>query len=444
MPTETLMMKDSGIDCIAEIPENWDISRIKYDATFYNGDRSEEYPSGNDIIDEGIPFVNSENIHGTFLDVSSCKCITNEKYKRLGGAKLKINDIVFCLRGSVGNCSINKSINEGTVASSLVAIRANNINPDFLNYYLNSDSTVFQTSLFQNGSCAANLSAEKVSNYYICTPILKEQQAIAVFLDEKCEKIDKVIGEIEEQIQVLEDYKKSLITETVTKGLDKNVPMKNSGIDWIGQIPKDWNIKRIKYFTNLNGRIGWQGLTTEDYQDEGPFLITGVDFLNGSIDWSSCTHITEKRWLEANTIQIKNDDLLITKDGTVGKVAVVSGLNDKASLNSGVLLIRPQGNVEYYNRYIYYQLISDVFWSWFEFNKSGNSTIIHLYQQDFANLYTLLPNITEQKQIADYLDKECKKIDKTISDKKEQLETIKEYKKSLIYEYVTGKKRVAC
>ena len=136
--------------------------------------------------------------------------------------------------------------------------------------------------------------------------------------------------------------------------------------------------------------------------------------------------------------------MLITKDGTVGKVAVVSGLNDKASLNSGVLLIRPQGNVEYYNRYIYYQLISDVFWSWFEFNKSGNSTIIHLYQQDFANLYTLLPNITEQKQIADYLDKECKKIDKTISDKKEQLETIKEYKKSLIYEYVTGKKRVAC
>lgn len=444
MPTETLMMKDSGIDCIAEIPENWDISRIKYDATFYNGDRSEEYPSGNDIIDEGIPFVNSENIHGTFLDVSSCKCITNEKYKRLGGAKLQINDIVFCLRGSVGNCSINKSINEGTVASSLVAIRANNINPDFLNYYLNSDSTVFQTSLFQNGSCAANLSAEKVSNYYICTPILKEQQAIVNFLDEKCVKIDKVIGEIEEQIQVLEDYKKSLITETVTKGLDKNVPMKNSGIDWIGQIPKDWNIKRIKYFTNLNGRIGWQGLTTEDYQDEGPFLITGVDFLNGSIDWSSCTHITEKRWIEANTIQIKNDDLLITKDGTVGKVAVVSGLNDKASLNSGVLLIRPQGNVEYYNRYIYYQLISDVFWSWFEFNKSGNSTIIHLYQQDFANLYTLLPNITEQKQIADYLDKECKKIDKTISDKKEQLETIKEYKKSLIYEYVTGKKRVAC
>ena len=179
--------------------------------------------------------------------------------------------------------------------------------------------------------------------------------------------------------------------------------MKDSKIDWIGEIASDWQIERIKYFTNLNGRIGWQGLTTEDYQDEGPYLITGVDFLNGSIDWDSCTHITEKRWIEANTIQIKNGDLLITKDGTVGKVAIVSELIDKASLNSGVLLIRPQGNLEYYNRYIYYQLLSDVFWAWFEYNKSGNSTIIHLYQQDFSNLYVLLPNIKEQHAIADLI-----------------------------------------
>lgn len=209
-------MKDSGIDWIGEIPKNWEISRIKYDALFYNGDRSEEYPSGNDIVDEGIPFVNSENIHDTFLDLTSCKCITDEKYKRLGGAKLKINDIIFCLRGSVGNCAINKSINEGTVASSLVAIRANNINPDFLNYYLNSDSTVFQTALFQNGSCAANLSAEKVSNYYICIPTLKEQEQIADYLDKECAKIDTTINDKKEQLETIKEYKKSLIYEYVT------------------------------------------------------------------------------------------------------------------------------------------------------------------------------------------------------------------------------------
>lgn len=114
---------------------------------------------------------------------------------------------------------------------------------------------------------------------------------------------------------------------------------KNSDIEWIGSMPSDWKLDKIKYIANLYGRIGWQGLTSEEYIDEGPFLVTGVDFCKGRIDWNSCVHISEKRWEQADKIQIKNEDLLITKDGTVGKVAIVSDLNGKASLNSGVLLI---------------------------------------------------------------------------------------------------------
>lgn len=116
--------------------------------------------------------------------------------------------------------------------------------------------------------------------------------------------------------------------------------MKPSGIDWIGEIPCSWNIKRIKYLAQLKGRIGWQGLTSDEYTDVGPFLITGVDFSNGGINWENCVHITEERWAEAPEIHIKNGDLLITKDGTVGKVAIVENLQGKASLNSGVLLIK--------------------------------------------------------------------------------------------------------
>ncbi len=434
MPTETLMMKDSGIDCIAEIPENWDISRIKYDATFYNGDRSEEYPSGNDIIDEGIPFVNSENIHGTFLDVSSCKCITNEKYKRLGGAKLKINDIVFCLRGSVGNCSINKSINEGTVASSLVAIRANNINPDFLNYYLNSDSTVFQTSLFQNGSCAANLSAEKVSNYYICTPILKEQQAIVNFLDEKCVKIDKVIGEIEEQIQVLEDYKKSLITETVTKGLDKNVPMKDSGIDWIGKIPGNWQIKKIKYlFKVINGSTPDSDYL--DYWDGDITWITPADMPDFGYISKGERSITLKGYKSCGTTLVPFNSIVLSSRAPIGKINITE---DTLCTNQGCKCLVSNNLC---NKYYYYFLYSQKEQL---IDAGRGTTFIELSTYSLSNFYALLPPIKIQEQIADYLDKECAKIDTTINDKKEQLETIKEYKKSLIYEYVTGKKRVAC
>lgn len=434
MPTETLMMKDSGIDCIAEIPENWDISRIKYDATFYNGDRSEKYPSGNDIIDEGIPFVNSENIHGTFLDVSSCKCITNEKYKRLGGAKLKINDIVFCLRGSVGNCSINKSINEGTVASSLVAIRANNINPDFLNYYLNSDSTVFQTSLFQNGSCAANLSAEKVSNYYICTPILKEQQAIVNFLDEKCVKIDKVIGEIEEQIQVLEDYKKSLITETVTKGLDKNVPMKDSGIDWMGKIPGNWQIKKIKYlFKVINGSTPDSDYL--DYWDGDITWVTPADMPDFGYISKGERSITLKGYKSCGTTLVPSNSIVVSSRAPIGKINITE---DTLCTNQGCKCLVSNNLC---NKYYYYFLYSQKEQL---IDAGRGTTFIELSTYALSNFDALLPPIKIQEQIADYLDKECTKIDKTINDKKEQLETIKEYKKSLIYEYVTGKKRVAC
>lgn len=442
MPTETLMIKDSKIDWIGYIPQEWNVKKIKYCAYLKTGTT----PDGNDgIVDEDSDYnwyTPGDFVDNYILQLSERNILKNAVKKYHIKLYSPGSVLMVCIGATVGKIGyIDKYAYSNQQITALMPKK--NIIGKFLLYLL-SAMTKYMNENAQYTTLPI-INNTYLSSINIVLPNrIEEQQAIADFLDEKCEKIDKVIGEIEEQIQVLEDYKKSLITETVTKGLDKNVPMKNSGIDWIGQIPKDWNIKRIKYFTNLNGRIGWQGLTTEDYQDEGPFLITGVDFLNGSIDWSSCTHITEKRWIEANTIQIRNGDLLITKDGTVGKVAVVSGLNDKASLNSGVLFIRPQGNVEYYNRYIYYQLISDVFWSWFEFNKSGNSTIIHLYQQDFANLYTLLPNITEQKQIADYLDKECEKIDKTIKNKKEQLETIKEYKKSLIYEYVTGKKRVAC
>lgn len=163
--------------------------------------------------------------------------------------------------------------------------------------------------------------------------------------------------------------------------------MKDSGNRWIGKIPESWDTRRIKYLATLKGRIGWQGLTSEEYQDEGPYLVTGVDFRNGCIDWESCVHIPFSRWEEAKEIQIENGDLLITKDGTVGKVAVVDNQPDKASLNSGVLRIVT--NDGYDRQFLYWVLQSEVFWNWFNFKNAGNSTIVHLYQGDFAEFMWL-------------------------------------------------------
>ena len=150
--------------------------------------------------------------------------------------------------------------------------------------------------------------------------------------------------------------------------------MKDSGIKWIGSIPDTWDVIKVKYNCSLKGRIGWQGLTTDEYIDEGPFLITGTDFNvnEGKINWDSCVHVSEWRYDQAPEIQVCNGDLLITKDGTVGKVAIVTDMQDKTTLNSGVMVIRPTED-SYETKFLYYVLKSEEFWKWFNYINSGNT-----------------------------------------------------------------------
>ena len=211
--------------------------------------------------------------------------------------------------------------------------------------------------------------------------------------------------------------------------------MKESGIDWIGQIPEEWEISKIKFTTQLNGRIGWQGLTSAEYKEEGPYLITGTDFRNGTINFETAVHIDEKRWSEASQIQVENGDLLITKDGTVGKVAIISGLDDKASLNSGVLRIQTIDEID--RKFLYYVLLSDEFWMWFNYTNSGASTILHLYQNVFDEFAFTFPQKNEQQKIADFLDKKTAQLDKAKALLEEQIQKLKDYRDSLIYETVT-------
>lgn len=212
--------------------------------------------------------------------------------------------------------------------------------------------------------------------------------------------------------------------------------MKDSGVKWIGTIPEDWETIKIKYTSWLKGRIGWQGLKSNEYQEVGAHLITGVDFMGGSINWDSCVRISEERFNEAPEIHIKEGDLLITKDGTIGKVAIAKNCPKQVSLNSGVLLIRNTKDFKYYDKYLYYVLLSDEFWTWYEMSQTGNSTIRHLYQEQFYNFEFTFPKIDEQKNIADFLDDKVGKIDVIISKSKESIEGYKKLKQSVINEAV--------
>lgn len=212
--------------------------------------------------------------------------------------------------------------------------------------------------------------------------------------------------------------------------------MKDSGIPWIGMIPKHWNIMTIKYTSWLKGRIGWQGLKSDEFIDNGPYLITGTDFEDGKINWETCVHITEERYEEDQDIHIFENDLLITKDGTIGKVAIVKDCPDKVSLNSGVLLIR-NTKILYDVKYLYYVLCSEEFHLWYEYNQPQNSTIRHLYQGQFYNFKFCFPSLEEQSAIAAYLDEKCSKIDEIIASAKASIEDYKQWKASIIYEAVT-------
>lgn len=319
-----------------------------------------------------------------------------------------------------------------------------NANLEFINYIF--QTTEFQKELrrYANGILEIRLriSSSNILKRKVPIPTLEEQNEIVEVIKSKEEKISVLIKNEEAQIEKLKAYKQALISEVVTKGLDPNVTMKDSGIEWIGRIPAKWSTIRIKNASWLKGRIGWDGLKASEFVDEGPYLITGTDFENGLINWNTCVHITNERFAEDELLHVYDGDLLITKDGSVGKLAIVQNCPEKVSLNSGVMIIRNTDKTKYITKWLYYILQSTQFNLWYQLSQRGNSTIKHLYQAQFYDFSYSLPTIREQEKITMYLDNKISFIDKTINTHLSKIEQLKKYRQSMIYEYVTGKREV--
>lgn len=211
---------------------------------------------------------------------------------------------------------------------------------------------------------------------------------------------------------------------------------KNSGIQWLGEIPSHWEICPLKFNLSLKGRIGWNGLKSDEFKEESyAYLVTGQDFDKADIDWSKCYQIDRERYDEDPFIQLSNGDLLITKDGTIGKVAKVSNLDKPACLNSGIFVVKQTNNV-YIQNFLYWTFVSNQLLDFNNFNSTG-STIQHLYQNVFENMPLLVPCISEQKAIASYLDYKVGQIDAAIKEKEAMLEDLKAYRTAIISEAVT-------
>ena len=204
---------------------------------------------------------------------------------------------------------------------------------------------------------------------------------------------------------------------------------------WLQDVKLDWFIKRIKHVTYLKARVGWHGLTSSEYLNKGVLLVTGTDFENGRVNWANCHRVSEERYQQDPYIQIQEGDLLITKDGTIGKVALVEGLKEPATLNSGIFITRPLNGI-YSNRFMYWLLQSRIFQSFIDYIKVG-TTINHLYQNQLSDFAFPVPNLETQKAITSFLDRKTTAIDTLIAKKQRLIQLLEEKRTALINHAVT-------
>ncbi|PEJ14299.1 restriction endonuclease subunit S [Bacillus toyonensis] len=414
-------LKESGLNWLKEIPSHWEILKIKY--VFENLDYKR------------VPLSSEER--------GSMK---NKIYDYYGASGVidKVEHYIFdeplILIGEDGANLYSRSTPLAFVAEGKYWVNnhAHILKPKEGNlyYWANLLESINYTT-YITGSAQPKLTQDALANIALPVPPAEEQESIWGYLGGKLNGIDNLIEEKKVLIMLLDEKRQSMITEVVTKGLNPNVKMKDTGVEWIGEIPEHWEIKKIRYTTYVKGRIGWQGLKAEEFINEGPYLVTGTDFNQGGVDWGKCYHITEERYMEAPEIQLQENDLLITKDGTIGKLALIKDLPGRASLNSHLLVLRPLNNL-YSTKYLYWYLSSNVFIKYVDLKKTG-TTFYGLSQDSVERFLFALPSMEEQKQITSYLDEQTELLDLTISMVQDQIQKLKDYRQSLIYEAVTGK-----
>ncbi|HDZ5065989.1 TPA: restriction endonuclease subunit S [Campylobacter jejuni] len=423
--------KDSGIEWLGEIPEHWEVVPIRCCFGEFNiRCNDNDYPLLSVTIANGVVYQN---------DITDKKDISNDdksNYKIVPLGAIAYNKMRMW-QGAVGINMLEKGI---VSPAYVVAIPNKQINISFSYYLLKSRNIIGEYEKNSYGLCSDmnNLRYEDFQNIKIPLPPLKEQEQIVNFLDEKCEQITNFIEKKEKLISLLKEQKQALINETITKGLNKNVNFKDSGIEWLGEIPQHWGINKLKFIAYVKGRIGFHGLNSKEFQySKGAHLVTGNDFDNNEVAWDRCRRINEERFYEDPNIHLQNNDLLVTKDGTIGKTAIVRNCPNQATLNSGIFLVRVMEKLCLV-KYLFY-IINSQYFKEFVISKTCGSTIKHLYQSDFHEFKIPLPPLKEQEQIANFLDKKCEKIDLLIEKTKKQIELIKEYKTTLINQAVCGK-----
>ncbi|EPX9013946.1 restriction endonuclease subunit S [Campylobacter coli] len=408
--------KNSGIEWLGEIPKHWEVSKFKY---FYRSSMGETILA-QDLKDDGIPIYSATEDDKFFGRIKNAINILN------------INDFVIPARGnSIGAVKIVKEKSTCT-QTTIFSKQFKEMNSYYVYYFLLG----YRKFLFEFTQTAIpQITISQVNDNPILYPPLKEQEQIANFLDEKCEQIANFIEKKEKLINLLKEQKQVLINETITKGLDKNVNFKDSGIEWLGEIPQHWEVKRLANFgTFLKGN----GISRQDLVEYGePAILYGDIYTKYQIKTHFLYSKISKKTL-LSTTPICNGDILFSGSGEtkedIGKSIVYLG-DDNAFAGGDVIIFRQKENNALFLSYVLNTKYAN-------FCKSINSKgeiIVHIYASNLKDIKIPLPPLKEQEQIANFLDEKCEKIDLLIEKTEKQIKLIKEYKTTLINQAVCGR-----
>lgn len=420
----TRTMKDSGIEWIGEIPEDWNLNRTKN--YFKNhkdivGENSDEY--------DRLALTLNGVIRRSKEDSTGLQPEAFDGYQILRKNELvfKLIDLENISTSRVGLCPFKNGI---VSPAYIVLTPRNNINPKYSEYYYLS---MWHREIFNHigdNGVRSSLNAKDLLNVPITIPSMPEQQKIADFLDEKCSHINSILKKTKASIDECEQLKQSVITQAVTKGIRPNRPMKDSGIEWIGEIPEDWKINTVfQIFTqvkNKNEGLIEQNLLSLSY---GKLKRKSIDTVGGLLPENfDGYNIIEKDDIVLRLTDLQNDH----------KSLRVGLANERGIITSAYVTIRNRTSNN--PQYLYYYLHS------FDIAKGfygmGAGVRQGLNWDGLKWLQITVPSENEQQEIVSYLDEKCTEIDKLITKKEKLIEELETYKKSLIYEYVTGKKEV--
>lgn len=420
--------KDSGIAWIGEIPEHWDTYQLKRCSKFING---YAFNSNHFNKDKGIPVIRIGDILNEQISFENIVYVQeNNELEKFMAHK---NDILIAMSGAtVGKIGIYSTEDKVYINQRVGIIRT--IQYNFIKRMFTTNGFVDYVNLSSAGSAQPNISSEEILNFYIPAPSIKEQQLIATYLDQKCSEIDELITMQEEMITKLQSYKQSVITEAVTKGLDKNVPLKDSGIEWIGNTPEHWNKNKI---IRLFGIIG-SGTTPKSSKEDN--YIGSVNWIqsgdiNGGYIESCKNTISDTALKEYTTLKIYKAPFIIVAmyGASVGNISIS---NIDGCVNQACCVMN---ETKQNFKYLFYAMNSVKKYLIYKAEGGGQPNIS---QDKIKNTWLPIPPLSEQQSIANYLDQKCSEIDELISIKQQKIEKLKDYKKSLIFECVTGKRKV--